>query len=142
MIILFKCLVVICMHTILHELMHMLFAVVILNTRIECIHLGTNIMVVKIGKKFEFSPVFIGGYVEVKREELLKKSKLLLIMFFEIAPFINLLVSLYSLYFVPGVYGLVSFIFGTAIFVSSNIPEGETDLHTLTDLLVKKKKNK
>lgn len=104
---------------ILHELGHYIVAC-IGHLGVERICIGNQIASLTIGT-ISVSPILWGGYVEVVEADLMKKSRLFVILFFEGGSFMNLISSLLCFCFGRGILGFAFMLVGVLIALISNI---------------------
>ena len=126
-------------HVIIHELMHVLVAR-FLGVEYHKIQIGANLLSINITSKLIVSLIPIGGYVEVDRKCLINQTNIKIFMFFEIAPFFNLIISIVSCYYVKGIYGFFLCVIGFFIFIASQAMPAQSDLGGMCRLMYEKKK--
>lgn len=111
--------IVYCLSVIAHELAHLICAKIMHLHNVD-IRIGERFLAVNI-RHFHFSPLIIGGSVEVDSDTLLRKKKWQIIMFYLSGSMANLLIIIVALIVMPYIRYPLYVIFANLFFIVMNL---------------------
>lgn len=130
---------IILLQTVIHEFAHLTVAK-FFHIPVKSISIGWKKCAIKF-KNIYFSPILLGGHVEVFEKELKTKSPLKIIAFFEAGAIANLFFSFLPMFFLRNVYTFVWLSLGVSFALSANLPIESSDVYNAFVTLKKRNQN-